>query len=145
MLKRLLHFLIAPGLVVFALSTAQAGTPAPTLFDRMGGAEIVSAIAIELIDETAAHPELKRSFEGVNLPRVKEMLVEQLCSVAGGPCAYSGDTMLDVHAGLKINEAEMNGMVEILRNVMIRHRVKLRERNELLALLAPMKRDVVTE
>jgi hemoglobin len=53
--------------------------------------------------------------------------------------------MIDVHAGLKITEAEMNGMVEILSKVMIRHRIKLRERNELLAILAPMKRDVVTE
>ena len=81
----------------------------------------------------------------MNLPRVKSMLVEQLCNVTGGPCTYTGDTMLDVHAGLKITEAEMNGMVEILRRVMIRHRIKLRERNELLAILAPMKRDVVTE
>lgn len=111
----------------------------------MGGAATVTAVANELIDETAAHPVLKRSFEAVSLPRVKALLVEQLCSVTGGPCAYTGDTMLDVHAGLKITEAEMNGMVEILSRIMIRHRIGLRERNELLAILAPMKRDVVTE
>jgi hemoglobin len=143
--KRTLHGLIAPIVAGFAMSAAQAAAPAQTLFDRMGGAATVSAVANELIDETAAHPELKRSFDGVNLPRVKAMLVEQLCNVTGGPCTYSGDTMLDVHAGLKITEAEMNGMVEILSRVMIRHRIKLRERNELLAILAPMKRDVVTE
>ena len=105
----------------------------------------MAAVANELIDETAAHPDLKRSFDGVNLPRVKTMLIEQLCNLTGGPCAYTGDTMIDVHAGLKITEAEMNGMVEILRSVLIRHGVNLRERNELLALLAPMKRDVVTQ
>lgn len=145
MLKRTLHGLIVPIVAGFAMSAAHAATPAQTLFDRMGGATAVSAVANEVIDETAAHPELKRSFDGVNLPRVKAMLVEQLCNVTGGTCTYTGDTMLDVHAGLKITEAEMNGMVEILSRVMIRHRIKLRERNELLAILAPMKRDVVTK
>jgi hemoglobin len=143
--KRTLHAVGALVVASLAISVAVAATPARTLFERMGGAVTVAAVANEVIDETAAHPELKRSFEGVNVPRVKAMLVEQLCSVAGGPCSYTGDTMLDVHAGLKITEAEMNGMVEILRSVMIRHRIKLRERNELLAILAPMKRDVVTE
>ncbi len=115
-----------------------------SLYDRLGGATKVAAISNELIDETAAHPALKRSFDGVSIPRVKEMLIEQLCALTGGPCTYTGDTMVDVHAGLEITEAEMNGMVELLRAVMIRHDVRLRERNELLALLAPMKRDVVT-
>lgn len=145
MLKRTLHGLIALIVAALAISAARAAAPARTLFDRMGGAATVAAVANEVIDETAAHPELKRSFDGVNLPRVKAMLVEQLCNVTGGPCTYTGDTMLDVHAGLKITEAEMNGMVEILSRVMIRHRIKLRERNELLTILAPMKRDVVTE
>lgn len=128
-----------------AMSAAVAASPERSLFDRLGGAATVAAVANEVIDETAAHPELKRSFDGVNLPRVKAMLVEQLCNVSGGPCAYTGDTMVDVHAGLKITEAEMNGMVEILRLVMIRHGIGIKERNELLAILAPMKRDVVTE
>jgi hemoglobin len=48
-----------------------------------------------------------------------------------------------VHAGHQISEAEFYGMVEILRDSLRRHDVGLRERNELLALLAPMKRDVV--
>jgi hemoglobin len=144
MLKRTSPFFIAPIVAAFAISCAQAAAPALTLFERMGGAATVSAMANELIDDTVAHPELKRSFEGVYLPRVKALLVDHLCNVTGGPCAYTGDTMLDVHAGLKITEAEMNGMVEILSKVMIRHRIGIRERNELLALLAPMKRDVVT-
>jgi len=115
-----------------------------SLYDRLGGAMKVAAISNDLIDETAAHPALKRSFDGVSVPRVKEMLIEQVCALTGGPCTYSGDTMVDVHAGLDITEAEMNGMVELLRTVMIRHDIRLRERNELLALLAPMKREVVT-
>ncbi|MDP9007251.1 MAG: hypothetical protein M3N91_00830 [Pseudomonadota bacterium] len=51
--------------------------------------------------------------------------------------------MREVHAGHHIGETEFHGMVQILRVSMRQHRVALRERNELLALLAPMERDVV--
>jgi hemoglobin len=134
---------VASGLLARAVIAAETGTP--TLYERMGGAATIAAVSNQLIDETAAKPELKRSFDGVNIPRVKTMLIEQICALANGPCTYTGDTMVDVHAGLNITEAEMYGMVELLREIMIRHKVGLRERNELLALLAPMKRDVVTK
>jgi hemoglobin len=52
--------------------------------------------------------------------------------------------MRDVHAGLDIREGEFFAMVEILEDVMKQHHVALGERNEVLKLLAPMKRDVVT-
>ena len=56
---------------------------------------------------------------------------------------YSGDPMREVHAGHEISQAEFYGMVELLQVVLHEHHVAMRERNELLALLAPMERDVV--
>ena len=44
-----------------------------------------------------------------------------------------------------IDEAEMFTMVQSLRDIMVSHEVPLRERNELLELLASSKRDVVTK
>lgn len=140
-----IRFLSLGALLAGFMVVAQAAESNPSLYERMGGADVVAAISNELIDETSADPKLKRSFDGVNIPRVKTMLIEQICTLTKGPCSYTGDTMVDVHAGLDITEAEMHGMVEILRRVMIRHGIGLGERNELLALLAPMKRDVVTK
>ena len=51
--------------------------------------------------------------------------------------------MHDVHAGLGIDQAEFYGLVEDLREAMRHHGVALRERNELLEMLAPMKREIV--
>ena len=48
------------------------------------------------------------------------------------------------HGGLKITEREFNSIVECLRSVLNRHGIGEREKNELLRLLAPMKRDIVT-
>lgn len=145
----LLHAATIPALIclILALSASQpalAESGAASLYERMGGAPVVAAVSGELIDRTVADPELKRSFDKVDLPRLKKLLTEQICALAGGPCKYSGDTMVEVHAGLNIRQDEFYGMVEVLRDVMIQQGVELRERNELLALLAPMKRDVVT-
>jgi len=116
---------------------------AASLYERMGGQPTVQAIAADVIDDAASDPKLKRSFAKVDLVRVKRLLAEQICSVTGGGCQYTGDSMHDVHAGLGITEADFYGLVEVLRTSMRRHGVGLRERNELLRILAPMKRDVV--
>ena len=50
-----------------------------------------------------------------------------------------------VHKGLKNTEAEMNLMVQWLREACDKAGVGTREKNELLRLLAPMKRDIVTQ
>ena len=125
-------------------ATAPAIAAAPdSLYARLGGQEMVAIIVGEMIDRSASDAHTKRSFEGVDIPRVKRLIVEQICSISGGGCTYSGETMKDVHAGLGLTESEMNGLVEDLRDAMRRHNIGLRERNELLALLAPMKRDIV--
>jgi hemoglobin len=119
--------------------------PGHSLYERLGGQPVVAAVADDLIDRVLADARLRRSFEGSNIPRIKKLLAEQICSLTHGPCKYTGDSMRDVHAGHQITEAEFYGMVEQLRATLIAHGVPLRERNELLALLAPMKRDVVED
>jgi hemoglobin len=77
------------------------------------------------------------------LGRIKRLLAEQICDLSGGPCHYSGDSMREVHAGHHISEAEFYGMVADLRVVLKQRNVGQRATNQLLRLLAPMKRDVV--
>jgi hemoglobin len=119
------------------------GSTADSLYARMGGTRNVTAVVSDLIDEAASDPQLKRSFDKVNLGRLKRLLVEQICELTGGGCRYSGDAMRDVHAGLGITQAEFYGLVQVLKDAMQRHGIAIRERNELLAILAPMKRDIV--
>lgn len=120
-----------------------AVAPAGSLYARLGGTPVVSAFVSETIEKVAADESTRRSFDKVNLQHVKDMLAEQICSLTGGGCTYSGDTMRDVHAGHQITNAEFFGLVEVLRVSMRKHEVPLAARNELLEILAPMKRDVV--
>lgn len=123
---------------------ADAHKSAPaSLYARMGGAPVVTAFVSGTIDRVVADPRLNASFAGSNIERIKRLLVQQICELAGGGCHYTGDSMRAVHANHHITEAQFYGLVEILRQQMRLDHVGLRERNELLALLAPMERDVV--
>jgi hemoglobin len=128
--------------LLLLLSSVAAGAQA-RLYDRLGGDAGIAAIADRLIDRVSADPKLGRSFKDSNLNRIKRLLAEQICDLSGGPCRYSGDSMREVHAGHHISEAEFFGMVAGLRAVLKERHVSQGAANELLRLLAPMKRDVV--
>lgn len=115
----------------------------PTLWTRLGGQPVVVAVIEETVERSASDPRTKRSFDGVKISRVKEKLVEQVCSLSGGPCKYTGDPMQASHKGLKITMAEFDLLVQFLRDALDRNKVGESEKNELLRLLAPMKRDIV--
>jgi hemoglobin len=113
------------------------------LYERLGGEAGVAAIANSLIDRVAADPRIGASFKDTNLGHIKKMLAEQICELSGGPCRYSGDSMKETHAGHHISEADFYGMVTDLRDILHERHVSMGATNELLRLLAPMKRDVV--
>lgn len=116
---------------------------ANSLYERLGGAANVAALVDDAVEHAAHDSRTRRSFADVNLKRVKNSIAVLICDLSGGGCKYSEDSMHDVHAGLGITQAEFYGLVQIYRDAMVRHGIHLRERNELLALLAPMKRDIV--
>lgn len=118
--------------------------PETSLYQRLGGEGTMTAVVSEAIDSVRENPRLNQSFDKVNIKRLKQKIVEQICFLTGGGCVYDDDDMKTVHAGLNITEREFYGLVEALVRALDGHSVGLREKNELLAILAPMKRDVVT-
>jgi len=131
-------------LIGAAVATAPAAFADASLFERMGGTPVVAKVVDQLLDLSMTDPRTKRSFQKINLKRLREKLNEQICTLSNGPCQYNGDSMKDVHAGLDITDAEFDGLVEHLIMALDANGVGLREKNELLKLLAPMKRDIVT-
>jgi hemoglobin len=121
-----------------------APTAEPSLYSRLGGEKVMTKVVAETIDQAATDPRTSRSFKDVKLANVKAKIVEQICSLTGGGCKYTGDPMDKVHKGLKNTEAEMNLVVQWLRDSLDRNGVGTSEKNELLHILAPMKRDIVT-
>ncbi len=114
-----------------------------SLFNRIGGLPVLNKIVDEFIDEVATSPRTKRSFDGIKLKALKESVVTQLCKLTGGPCIYDGETMLNAHRDAKITETEFDAFVAIFRTTLNKY-LATTEKNQLLKILAPMKREIVT-
>ena len=103
----------------------------------------------KLVDSAAAiwtsDPRVAATFDNTNIPRFKRLLVEQLCRLTGGGCAYKGRNMREAHKGLHLDTRQFNALVEDLQAAMDRVDIPFSIQNRLLALLAPMHRDVVTQ
>jgi hemoglobin len=130
----------ATSMLVAAVSNASAHE---SLYARMGGHRVVAAFVSDTIDQVVADPRLNSSFRDVDTNRVKRELTTYICRIAGGGCKYTGVPIREVHANLGITQAQFFGLVQIMRRDMRLHHVGLRERNQLLALLAPLEPKVV--
>lgn len=131
-------------LALFLSPAALAAESENNLYQRLGGAPVVSKVVEETVEAIARDARINQSFDKVDRKKLNQKIVEQICALAGGGCKYTGDDMKKVHAGLDITEHGFYAMVAALRIALDGNGVGEREKNELLRLLAPMKRDVVT-
>jgi hemoglobin len=115
------------------------------LFQSFGGKPGIDRLVDRFVDALLADPRVKDSFKDSNLRRLRTQLKSQFCQLTGGPCVYEGRDMIEAHRKLGVDEAQMNALVEDLQDAMRAADIPFRTQNKLLALLAPMKRDIVTK
>jgi hemoglobin len=128
----------------FALSMlGNAMAHAATLFDHLGGAPVLHAAVDRFTDIVEADSRINFTFAETDLSKFKQLLYEQLCQLSGGPCQYTGRDMRTAHRKLQITTAQFNALAEDLYLALGRSGVPYRVQNQLMAKLAPMKRDIV--
>ena len=117
-----------------ACSTPMKPMADQSLYQRLGGKEAITAVVDDFIGNVAADARINKRFANANIPRLKMLLVEQICAASGGPCTYTGRDMTTAHTGMNIQSAEFDALVEDL--VKSLDKFKVPERAEQLALLA---------
>jgi hemoglobin len=138
-------------LILTACASAPSDTPSsapatPTLYQRLGGREVIKQVVDDFVANLAADPRVNARFKGLDAAKMAKLqtdLADQICDVTGGPCAYLGRDMKTVHAGMKITEAEWNATVEDLVKTLNKFKVGPKEQQELLSALGGMKKDIV--
>ena len=119
------------------------GMGSQSLYDRLGGREVIAAFVDDGVDRVLDNPEIDFLFDGVDIEKLKFHLTEQICELAGGPCRYEGMDMESAHFGLMITSAQFNALVEDFQHAMRAQGVSYGNENRVLALLAPMKPAIV--
>jgi hemoglobin len=114
-----------------------------SLYDRLGGKPAITAVVDDFVANVAADSRINKFFAKTNIARLKLRLVEQICVGTGGPCQYKGRSMKAAHRGMGVSGADFGALVEDLKLTLNKFAVPAREQGELLAILAPMKKDIV--
>ena len=120
-----------------------AGAPGKSLYERLGGQPAIVAVVDDFVGNVAADGRINGQFASTNIPRLKTLLVEQICAGTGGPCKYTGRDMKSAHRGMKVTDAQFNALVEDLVKTLDKFNVPKKEQGELLAILGPMKPEIV--
>jgi len=132
-------------LLSFALGACQSmmAPPQKSLYDRLGGQPAITAVVDDFVGNVAADNRINGFFARTDIPRLKRLLVEQICQGTGGPCTYTGRSMQAAHKGMNITDAQFNALVEDLQKSLNKFKVPEKEQGDLLAILGPMKPQIV--
>ena len=138
--------LISPGRS-FAQNPGQGDKPKEkTLYERIGGYDAVSAIVEDFLDRLHKDPMFDRFGQGRSmnsLQRTKQLVKDQICWLADGPCVYIGRDMAAAHQGLKITQKEWDASVQHLQASLAKVKVGDKEQKELLAVIDKLKGDII--
>ena len=116
-----------------------------SLFQQLGGQAGITRIADQSVTLFLADPRVKADFDNSNIDRLKQRLADQFCQISNGPCVYRGHSMAEAHAGLDVTQAKFNAVAEDVQTAMRQIGIPYWTQNRLMALLAPMQRQVVTK
>jgi hemoglobin len=114
-----------------------------SLYERLGGLDAIAAVVDSFAGRCAGDDRINRKFERTDIPRLKKMLVDQVCEATGGPCTYTGRGMRETHDGMEVTAGEFDALVEDLIATLEEFEVPKAEQDELLGLLGPMRDEIV--
>jgi len=117
-----------------------------TLYERLGGYDAICAVAGDLLPRLQADPQLARFWQNRGedgLRREKQLLIDFLCSSAGGPLYYTGRDMKTSHKGMKISERDWSAFLGHVGATLEAFKVPQAERDQVLAFVQSTKSDIV--
>ena len=139
--------LLALGLACASLlalpALAQSAAPAG-LYQALGEKAGIDRLVDDFVNRAVKDPRIGAHFKDTKPAALKESLADQFCQLSGGPCKYEGADMKSAHADMQINKGHFHALVEVLQSAMDAQGIPFSQQNRLLALLAPMHRDIIT-
>ena len=117
-----------------------------TLYERLGGYDAICAVANDLLPRLQTDPQLARFWQHRGedgIKREKQLLIDLLCSSAGGSLYYTGRDMKTAHIGMKISERDWSALLRHVNASLEAFRVPQAERAEVVAFVQSTKKDIV--
>ena len=118
-------------------------TKTASLYERLGGEAKLRKIVNDILDKNYNNPDIGHHFRKVDMKKLKQLVFEFFSMGTGGPHKYTGRDMRTSHTGLNISEDDFQkGNLDVLM-ALEENGIGEAERNEVIAILNSLKRDVV--
>ena len=114
-----------------------------SLYQRLGGTAHIAEIVDDVFDRHAVNPSLVSHFHDKDLPRLKVLGIQFLCTACGGPQKYEGRDVRTAHVGMYANEQELIAAIDDFVAALQAQGVGQTEVNEVVAILYSFKGDVL--
>jgi hemoglobin len=117
-----------------------------SLYERLGGYDGITTFVNDLLPRLKKDPQLARFWQNRGddgVAREKQLLIDFLCSSAGGPMYYTGRDMKTSHAGMKISENDWTRFMEQAGATMQAFQLPKQECDEIAAFVLSLKQDIV--
>lgn len=119
-----------------------------TLYQRLGGYDVIAGLVDDFIGQLGKDEAFKRFGGGRSmgsLQRTRQLIVDQICWLAKGPCVYFGREMKPAHEGLAVTKEEWDSTMEKWKVSLNKLKVAEPEQKEFLAMIEKLRPDIVEE
>ena len=122
--------------------------PENTLYTRLGGYNAIAAVIDDATTFVFADPVIGKYFIGLGTnsqQRLRQLLVDQFCQAAGGPCVYTGRTMKLSHSGMDggLSNSEFNAFANAVSQALDKNRVNPPAKAQVLAFVESLRTKIV--
>ena len=117
-----------------------------TLFERLGGYDGIVTFVEDLLPRLESDSQLGRFWQHRGkdgIAREKQLLIDYLCSNAGGSMYYTGRDMKTSHVGMKISESDWDVFMSHAGDTMKSLNVPKQECEEIASFVISLKSDIV--
>jgi len=138
--RKIMRLGLLSALVIMGCASIQGDKK---LYERLGGLPTIRLIVDDFVGRVGSDTRINRFFKDSNVALVKERFTHLFCELSGGPCTYLGADMKNSHSGMGIGNADFDAVIEDATATLDKFKVSGREKDEFLALLRPMRKDIV--
>jgi hemoglobin len=118
-------------------------TQTKSLYDRLGGLDAITAVTESWVARVGGDDRANGKFVRTDIDRLMKEVIDQLCEATGGPCSYTGRTMLETHDGMAVTAGEFDVVMQHLGATLDELGIPKPDQGELIALIMPMRHDIV--
>ncbi len=117
-----------------------------SLYERLGGYDGITGFVNNLLPRLQSDSLLGRFWQNRGtdgIEREKQLLIDYLCTNAGGPVYYTGRNMKLCHVGMKITEDDWATFFKHAGDTMQALKVPQQECDDVVAFVSSLKDDIV--